>query len=148
MNRPFRVACVAVVPAFALIGGCMDKMAMDLKGDMNLKGDLALKFEGPIQMKVDGPTIRYQGTYISESLLEQVQDGRTTGEWVLAVFGEPDERTKLSDGSEIWKWQYRPVEESAVAFSLFGGDKDKPRTPQMTAFVQVRDGVVVRKFRD
>ena len=139
---------LALLGIASLLSACSDHLAMEMKGDMNLNGQMAVKIEGPIEMKVDGPTIHYKGTYVSDKALAEVVEGRTTGEWVVAVFGEPDVRVKLSDGSEIWKWQYRPTEETAMAFSLFGGDKDKPRTPQMLAFVQIRDGIVIHKFRD
>ncbi len=150
-------AFLAIIPLAAALPACSElktdmkmagEMKMQMDGNIKMDGAMAMKIEGPIQMTLQGPTITYAGTYVSEKLLEQVQEQRTTGEWVLAVFGEPDERKALSDGSEIWKWHYRPTEESALAFSLFGGDKDKPRTPQMLCFVQIMDGVVVRKFRD
>lgn len=125
---------------------------VELKSDMKgrLEGDMALKLEGPIQMnmQLQGPTIKYEGTNISDELLERVNAGKTTGEWVEAVFGEPSKKTPLSDGTEIWRWTYKPVAQEVSVVSLFGGGSEKePKLASRTVYVQLRDGIVVDKWK-
>jgi hypothetical protein len=136
--------CVCV-----LVSACGDsKMTMDT----TMKGDLAtsLKLEGPvqIQMQMQGPTVKYEGVYISDKLLERVKVGETGTDWLVAVMGEPTGKGPLRDGGEIWKWSYRPLEQTASVVSVFGASKDEPALQPSTAFVRVKDGVVVEKWRD
>lgn len=111
----------------------------------------AITLEGPIQVQVAGPSVAYEGTFISEAMMDLVEEGETSGEWVLAVFGEPDFRAALSNGEEIWRWTYRPVRHQSALLDLFniGDDEEKePRPEHVTAFVTVRDGMVVSKWRE
>lgn len=145
--------CGGVMAASALLGGCGDsKMSMDADMNMSMKGDVAttLKMDGPmqIQMLMQGPTVKYEGVYISERLLERVKVDETGTDWLLAVFGEPTDKAPLRDGSEIWKWSYRPLEQTASVVSVFGGSKEEPALQPSTSFVRVQNGVVVEKWRD
>lgn len=113
-------------------------------------GETRLVMAEPIVMKVEmqGPTIEYEGVYISDTLLGRVKPGETGSDWVLAVFGEPTGKMTLRDGSEIWKWNYRPLEEKAALFSVFGGgSKDTPTPQPATAFVKIKHDVVVEAWR-
>ncbi|MGH7132710.1 MAG: hypothetical protein ACREJO_12265 [Phycisphaerales bacterium] len=144
----------AIVATALVVGACGEtKMTMDgtMKGEM--KGDLngAFKLEGPIQiqMQMQGPTVKYEGTFVSEKLLEHVKVGETRSDWLVAVFGEPTSRAVLGDGSEIWKWSYRPLEAQGSVFSVFGGGaKDEPKLQQSTTFVRLNNSVVIEKWRD
>ena len=105
-------------------------------------------------MRVSGGTVKYEGTYISGDLLEMVQVNHTTGDWLLAVFGQPTDRSTLDDGSEIWRWVYRPVEQEQIpqvvqVTALGVGEKDKPKMSAVyqIAFVQLRNNKVVSKGR-
>lgn len=123
--------------------------AVTMAGDMKLDG--AMRIEGPIQvqMSMQGPRVEYSGVYISEKLLDRVNTGKTTTDWLLAVFGEPTSRAALNDGSEIWKWAYVPLFEEKPMFAMLNtGGKDEPTVTQSTTFVQVRDGVVIETWRD
>lgn len=145
-DRARRGSRVLWVPCLLpLLGaGCSDHMRLD----SNLNGEMAatLKLDGPVEIRMQGPTVRYEGTYISDELLELVDAGETTGEWVIAVFGEPDARTQLHDGSSIWRWTYRPVEQTASVIEIFGDEEKEPRLSTRTVFCQVRDGIVIRKW--
>jgi hypothetical protein len=147
--RRLGLAGFALAAAAALTGCGESKMVLDgqMKGDMTA----ALKLEGPmqIQMQMQGPTIKYDGVYISDKLLDRVKIRETRGDWLLAVFGEPTGRAKLDNGSEIWKWSYRPMEQVGSLVSVFGGaTKDEPKLQPSTAFVQLTDNIVVEKWRD
>lgn len=155
--------CVVAAVGCATIGGCSDKpvtLNSNLNGALETKvnGEVttSLKVEGPmqIQMQLQGPTIKYEGTYISDELLELVQVGKTGDDWVLAVFGEPNARGELRDGTQIWRWTYKPVQQQTdmiEMFSLFGGGKDdekkEPRLATRTVFLQLSNQVVIQKWK-
>lgn len=133
-----------------LLGACGDSR-MEL--DSRMKGDLAgtLRLDGPvqIQMQLQGPTIKYDGVFVSEKLLERVAIGKTGADWLTAVLGEPTGKATLDDGSEIWKWSYRPLEQEASVVSVFGGgEQEEPKLQPSTSFVRLKDKVVVEKWRD
>jgi hypothetical protein len=162
MQTPAWRRCAVITPAL-LLAACSDK-PMTLNSNLNgaletkVNGEVrtSLDLSGPIQvqMQMQGPTVKYEGTYISDALLEIVEPGRTTNDWVLAVLGEPNARAELKDGSEIWRWTYKPVEQQVSVievFSLFGGGDDKekkePQLATRTVFLQFLDGVVTRKWK-
>jgi len=92
-------------------------------------------------------TSTMSGSYVGASTFSQVEPGVTSEEWVLAAFGEPTSRTNLSDGSQMLKWSYRQSKSgSGSVFLLYGGSNSTER--QGATFVQVRDGLVVKAWRD
>lgn len=91
--------------------------------------------------------VRTTGNYIGPQTFSQVQPGSTDAEWVLATFGEPNSRSTLSDGSEIWKWTYTKTKSGSGSLLFVYGGSDRTET-QGSTFVQVRDGVVVKAWRD
>jgi len=158
---PPSVVTVASTIACSLLCACGNSTArlesdMKVDGAMKLDGDLkgSMMIEGPIEisMRVEGPSVEYTGVYISETLLERVTLNATRADWLLAVFGEPTDRSRLDDGSEIWKWAYVPVRQksgSIVTFLSFGGSgKDEPKIQTATTIVHLRDGLVIDKWRD
>ena len=76
-------AFLAIIPLAAALPACSElktdmkmagEMKMQMDGNIKMDGAMAMKIEGPIQMTLQGPTITYAGTYVSEKLLEQVQE--------------------------------------------------------------------------
>ncbi|MFN0010631.1 MAG: hypothetical protein ACKVS8_03200 [Phycisphaerales bacterium] len=136
----------ALVAALAL-SGCSDTMRVET----DMKGQLAttLKLDGPIQiqMQMQGPTIKYEGTYISDELLERVQIGKATDEWMIAVLGKPDAEATLKDGSQIWRWTYRPVEQQASVVEVFSKSEKEPKLATRSVFVTLRGGIVTEKWK-
>jgi outer membrane protein assembly factor BamE (lipoprotein component of BamABCDE complex) len=87
------------------------------------------------------------GNYVPENSFEQIEPGKTTAAWVKATLGDPSCKTKV-DGSdaEIWKWSYKEVKKgSGTVFVIFAGSSEDEKTK--SAFVEVKDGVVTRKWR-
>ncbi len=125
---------------------------MKMEGAMQMDGrvETILKLDGPItmNMQMQGPTIEYEGIYISDALLDRVDEDETTADWILAVFGEPTSRAELNDGTEIWKWSYTPKAQTASLLSLWGGTQDEPRLQPSSAYLQLRNGKVIDKWRD
>lgn len=116
-----------------------------------MRGDLsgAIRLEGPIQIQaqIQGPTIKYEGTYISDELLDEVLLSKTTGDWILAVLGEPDVKSPLRDGTEIWRWTYRPVEQQVSIVEIWGSTDKDPKLATRTVFIQLKDDQVIRKWK-
>ncbi len=137
----------SICVALAVLTGCSDHMSLETR--MHGELETALRLEGPIQMQVQmqGPTIRYEGTYISDELLGHVEIGKATDEWLLAVFGKPDAQAALKDGSEIWRWTYRPVEQTASIVEMFSSSEEEPKLATRSVFVMLRGGVVVEKWK-
>ena len=122
---------------------------MKLETKMELDGSFRL--EGPVEitMNMTGPSVKYTGTYVSEKLLERVRLNSTRADWVVAVFGTPDVLSKLDDGTEIWRWSYLPLEQQGAIVDVFStGGKDEPAVKQSVTVIQMRDGVVIDKWRD
>jgi len=86
-------------------------------------------------------------TYVGESSFEQIKPGETTDEWLLAVLGTPTSQSCLGDGGEVWKWSHtKTTSSSGTVLFLFGGSSSHVKTG--SACVELRDGVVTRKWRD
>jgi hypothetical protein len=64
----------------------------------------------------------------------------------MAVVGKPDTVTRMSDGSEIWKWVYRPAGQMTL-LTLPGQEKQPPSPQPITAYVKLVNGLVVDKWR-
>jgi outer membrane protein assembly factor BamE (lipoprotein component of BamABCDE complex) len=91
-------------------------------------------------------TEKRTGKYVAETTFNQIEAGKTTAGWILATLGEPDKKTVVEDGSEVWQWQYTERRENNTAvFLLFAGSNERETTG--TAFVELKDGVVTNKWR-
>lgn len=130
---------------FALVslGGCIDtSQPMRMEGSMRLDGPIT------IQMQMQGPSVRYEGTFVSEDLYKSVKVDETSEQWLLAALGEPDRRVQLASGGNLLVWAYRlaAVEGSFVNVVDFGGKEDKAPA-HVTTIIRVDGGVVQEKWR-
>jgi outer membrane protein assembly factor BamE (lipoprotein component of BamABCDE complex) len=87
------------------------------------------------------------GSYVSPATYDEVKPGETTAEWVKAAFGEPSCKTPLASGEELWKWTYSKTKEGTGTVLFIFGGSDKTETVGHVN-IQVRDGVVIHKWRD
>jgi len=86
------------------------------------------------------------GKYVSDRTWRQIDEGATSAAWVEATLGEPSERKRMDDGTEIWRWNYTEHKSSSGhIFLLFDGSSSKER--QSAAIIELKDGVVVKKWR-
>ena len=86
------------------------------------------------------------GKYVSDRTWRQIDEGETSAAWVEATLGEPSERKRIDDGTEIWRWNYTEHKSSSGhIFLLFDGSSSKER--QSAAIIELKDGVVVKKWR-
>ena len=90
---------------------------------------------------------KIEGNYVASSTFDQITPGETTSAWVQSTLGAPTEKTSVEgSGGEIWKYKYTERKESQGAiFLIFGGQNVKERPG--TAFVEIKDGVVTKKWR-
>lgn len=143
-GRGRAIAKRALLIAIGVLASGCGNSSMRLDGDLKT----TLAFAEPIQIQLRGPTIQYEGVYVSEKILERVEPGKTRTDWLLAVLGEPTSRSPLEDGSEIWKWCYRPVEQEASFVQIMGGGDGEPSLHPVSSYVHVRNGVAIEKWSD
>jgi hypothetical protein len=96
------------------------------------------------------------GTKVAPSTFAQIQVGKTTAGWVAATLGEPTSKTTVTlgdptsksnaGGDEVWKYTYtQKTDNSGAVFLIFGGHNSSETTS--TAFIEIRDGVVINKWQ-
>jgi outer membrane protein assembly factor BamE (lipoprotein component of BamABCDE complex) len=86
-----------------------------------------------------------EGNYVPNDTFERIEPGKTTAAWVKATLGEPSSKD-TADDTEVWKYTYTEVREGTGAvFLIFGGTDRKEH--QRTAYVEIKDGVVQKKWR-
>ena len=86
------------------------------------------------------------GRYVSEQTLATIEPGKSS-DYVASVLGEPTQKNTLPDGTEIWKWCYSKTTSSKTAVIFLIGSKADV-TSEHTTFVEIKDGVVVKAWRD
>jgi outer membrane protein assembly factor BamE (lipoprotein component of BamABCDE complex) len=86
------------------------------------------------------------GHYVSDETFSQIKPGNTSASWVKATLGDPDHKSAVDDGSEVWKYTYTiKKENNGAVFLIFGGHNEKEFTE--SAFIEFRNGVVVKTWR-
>jgi hypothetical protein len=91
-------------------------------------------------------SVKRSGTYVADSTLNRIEPGKTEAAWVMATLGQPNERTELETGHELWKYSYKETRDSSgYIFLIFGGSDRKVTDGR--AFVEIKDGVVVKAWR-
>ena len=88
---------------------------------------------------------KVSGNFVPPATFDQIEPGKTTAAWVKATLGEPSAR-QTADGIEVWKYNYTEEKDSSGAiFLIFAGSDKKER--QHVAYVEIKDGVVTKKWR-
>jgi hypothetical protein len=91
--------------------------------------------------------VERSGSYVPDSTFDQIEPGQTGGAWLVATLGQPNDRSRVDNaGTEVWRWTYTEKRDSqGHIFLLFGGSSHKEATSN--AFVELKDGVVTKKWR-
>ena len=89
----------------------------------------------------------YSGKFISAETIKQIEPGKSKEDFVLAVLGSPTTKTPLTDGSEVWKWEYSRKKSSHGHVFLLVDADDYSDTKGAT-FIVMRDGVVEKTWQD
>ena len=88
----------------------------------------------------------HSGTQVSAPTFDQIEPGKTTKQWVLGTLGEPDKKSDVGTGEELWKWSYTKTRSSSGYFLfVFGGSSETSKSG--AAYVQFKDDVVTKKWR-
>lgn len=88
---------------------------------------------------------KVSGNYVPREAFDQIKPGETSAAWVKATLGEPSSRDD-ADGIEVWKYHYTEEKDSSGAiFLIFAGSNRKEQ--QHVAYVEIKDGVVIKKWR-
>jgi hypothetical protein len=137
--------------SLALVGGCSNPgVDIGAKADVTLHQPVPLKVDQPIEVRIQGLAIEYDGTFITPTVFNMVEDG-SSAEYARAIYGNPDYETKLSDGSIVWRYHYRPKSQQGSVLSVLGGGdkntKDAPNPEHVTTLVFIRDDKVSGKWR-
>ena len=100
---------------------------------------------GPVVAR--SSNVHRTGTYVDRSTFGQIKAGKSTRDFVTATLGEPQARTPLEKGGEIWRWSYVDRKSgSGHVFLLYDGSSTKETVH--TYFVQFdANGVVTKKWR-
>lgn len=86
------------------------------------------------------------GNYIGNETLAQIQPGKDQA-YVLALVGDPSDKTVLTNGTEIWKWRYTEQKKSSGSV-IFLLSAESNTNDVKTTYVEFKDGVVVKAWRD
>lgn len=89
----------------------------------------------------------FSGRYVSPTTINQIEPGKTRDEFVTAVLGCPTSKTPLTDGSEIWKWEYQKKSSSNGYVFLLVSANDKSEK-QGATYVVMRCGTVEKVWQD
>jgi hypothetical protein len=94
-----------------------------------------------------GSTVRASGTKVSQPTLSQIEPGKTTESWLLAVAGEPSSRRKIDDHTSILRYEHSTtVRKGGSVFLLFRGHEEK--TEKSAAVFEVTDGIITRYWTE
>ena len=86
------------------------------------------------------------GHLIGADTLAQIQPGKDTA-YVLALIGDPTDKTLLDGGTEIWKWRYTERKNSSGSVIFLLSAENKTESTKIT-YVEFKDGIVVKAWRD
>lgn len=79
--------------------------------------------------------------------LRQIHPGETTKEWILQTLGRPTSEKRLDDGAEILRYEYTSKTRNKFG-CLFLINIDHSTVTEDNIYIEVRDGIVVRYWRD
>lgn len=90
---------------------------------------------------------RVTGAYIGPQTVAAVRPGETRAEGVVAMFGEPSNKSTLEDGSELWRWDYTRSSKGGGYVFLIAASRHRDEVSSRT-FVQLKEGVVTKVWQD
>jgi outer membrane protein assembly factor BamE (lipoprotein component of BamABCDE complex) len=89
----------------------------------------------------------FSGRYIGAETMAQIEPGKTKEDFVVATIGTPTTKTKLEDGSEVWKYEYsKKTSGNGTVFLLLNSSNSTEK--EGAVYVILKDGVVQKAWRD
>lgn len=96
-----------------------------------------------------GSRVEEQGVRISPATLNEIELGRTTESWLLAVLGEPTARTPVEGcpDQQVLRYDYVRSEASGgtILFLFAGGSR---HSTSSRAYFEITNGVVTRYWME
>jgi hypothetical protein len=96
-----------------------------------------------------GSSTQESGVRVSRNTLAQIELGKTTEQWLVAVLGPPTARSPVADRVNVEILRYNhAVSKSGhgTVFLIFSGHSDKSQAS--SAFFEVSDGVITRYWTE
>ncbi|MFN0131330.1 MAG: outer membrane protein assembly factor BamE [Phycisphaerales bacterium] len=90
----------------------------------------------------------YSGRHISRETVKQITPGTTKRDFIVATLGEPNSKSTLDDGAEVWKYEYRKSTRSAAAVFLIVDADKSVETTGATYVIIGTDGVVQKVWQE
>lgn len=89
--------------------------------------------------------VHYSG--VDNSQLRQIEQGKTTKDWLVTALGEPTEERMMEDGTEILR--YKCTEKRNNQFVLFPiVFVDDKKEIEHTVVFKLKDGIVQRYWKE
>jgi len=88
-----------------------------------------------------------KGPAVSNSTLRHIRCGETSKERVLGTLGAPSSETATPEGTEILRYEYSKETDVDFTFCPFM-DFDDKKEERIVYFFEIRDGTVIKFWRD
>jgi len=88
-----------------------------------------------------------KGPAVTGKTLKHVRCGQTSKEWVLATLGAPTSETATPEGTEVLRYEYTKKTDVDFSFCPFL-DFDDKKEEHTVVYFEIRDGTVIRYWRD
>ncbi len=95
---------------------------------------------------VSSHTTTTSGHKIDADTFAQIEPGKSK-EFVISLLGQPSEKSRKDDESDIWRWRYSENQHSASGFIVLFASNTDNRT-QQTRCVEFKNGVVTRVWTE
>lgn len=98
---------------------------------------------------VSGKSIQESGVHITDTTLNQLEIGKTTEEWVLAVLGEPDSQAVVNEDENTVIFRYEHCltrSEGGAVFLIFAGGTET--ITKTTTWFEFEDGILTRTWTE
>lgn len=92
-------------------------------------------------------TMEERGRKIGESTLNQLEDQVTTQDWVRAVLGEPTRSEAVSEGKEVWVYEYMLKKENRVGVIVLLSSEDQ-KVESQSVFLEFQDGILSKHWTE
>ncbi len=88
-----------------------------------------------------------KGPAASNKTLRYIRCGQTSKEWVIGTLGTPTSETATPEGTELLKYEYTKETDVDFSFCPFM-DFDDKKEERTVYYFEIRDGVVIKFWRD
>lgn len=91
--------------------------------------------------------VEEKGRKIGESTLSQLENQVTTQEWVRAVLGEPTRSETITEGTEVWVYEYMLKKENRVGVIVLLSSEDE-KVESQSVYLEFNDGILSKHWTE